>query len=200
MDLAEGAEAVVYARRVIEAALSRRQLPNHPSHGVFGDKGACFVTLRTVPDDELRGCIGYTEAIMPLGECIQQCAVSAAFHDPRFPPVTSDEFPSIAVEVSVLTPAHEMYVKNRGGLPAEIIIGRDGLIVEYGAFKGLLLPQVPVEQGWNTKQFLDHTCVKAGLPPDAWMKSDKVKVYSFTAQVFDETAPGGKVKKRDLFR
>jgi AmmeMemoRadiSam system protein A len=111
---------------------------------------------------------------------VAETAQSAAFDDPRFPPVTPEEAPHLIVEISVLSPL-------RAIRPEEVVTGVHGLIVTQGGRRGLLLPQVPLEWNWNRETFLSQTCLKAGLPPDAWMQD--VDLQSFTADVFGDEAP-----------
>jgi AmmeMemoRadiSam system protein A len=133
-----------------------------------------FVTLKEGGD--LRGCIGHIEALSPLIETVADMAQAAALEDPRFQPVSADEEPDIDIEISVLSP-----IEPCPDLEA-IEIGRHGLIVSQGPYRGLLLPQVPVEWGWDRETFLRHTCQKAGLAPDAYLRG--AKVYWFEAEVF----------------
>ncbi len=149
--------------------------PEEGARGTLSAPGAAFVTL--TKNGRLRGCIGYTEAVAPLFKVVQECAVAAATEDPRFPPVSSNELPSLRIEISVLTPLVPI-------LPEEVEVGRHGLMVSQGGMRGLLLPQVPVEWGWDRETFLDQTCVKAGLPPSAWRHGATLR--SFTAEVFGE--------------
>ena len=137
-----------------------------------------FVTLKK--DGRLRGCIGYLQGMKPLFEAVMDNTLSAAVKDPRFPPVKADEEPKLHIDISVLTPVRR--VKDID----EIEVGRDGLIISRGFRRGTLLPQVPVEYGWDRKTFLEHTCTKAGLPKDAYQKSD-TKIERYGAQVFGET-------------
>lgn len=136
-----------------------------------------FVTL--TQDGQLRGCIGFTESDDPLPAVIQEAAIAAATRDPRFPPVSATELSELAIEISVLTLPEP--VPNI----AAIKVGRHGLIVEKDWNRGLLLPQVPVEWGWDREEFLAHTCEKAGLPLTAWQDPD-TKIYWFEAIVFRE--------------
>jgi len=159
---------------------------------ILEEKSGVFVTLHTYPAHHLRGCIGYPEPLAPLYDALFDSAISAATRDPRFPPVSEEEIESLIVEVSVLTKPEIITVKNPKDYPEKIKIGSDGLIVERGFFKGLLLPQVPVEWKWNTKEFLRHTCAKAGLEPDAWLDL-QTKIYKFSSIIFSEVKPGGEV-------
>jgi uncharacterized protein len=140
------------------------------------DHSGAFVTLNV--HHELRGCIGYPGSTKRLDEVIGHCAVAAATEDPRFPPVTASELPELEVEISVLTPI--VPVKD----VSEIEVGRDGLVLQEGFRKGLLLPQVATEHNWDRDTFLSHTCLKAGLRPDAWRNG--AKIFRFQAEVFGE--------------
>jgi len=136
-----------------------------------------FVTIRK--KGQLRGCIGYPEPERPLLDVVEHCAVSAAISDPRFPPLTAAEWGDVDLELSVLGPIEPV------DHISEVVIGHDGLIVEFGRRRGLLLPQVAVEWKWNAEEFAAQTCIKAGLPPDAWQKG--AKLFKFEAEVFAET-------------
>src|SRR3954451_15216089 len=135
-----------------------------------------FVTLQT--NGNLRGCIGHIEPTEPLGTVVPRCAVAACSTDPRFPPLAPEELDAIDIEISLLGPLQPI------AGPQDIVIGRDGLVVERGWQRGLLLPQVATEWNWNADTFLAHTCRKAGLPPDAWNKG--AKLWRFEAEVFAE--------------
>lgn len=137
-----------------------------------------FVTLRT-RDGALRGCIGSIHPVAPLYQAIATSAINAAFRDPRFYPLERDELDVVEIEISVMGPIE------RVARPEEIVVGRDGLIVSRGRYAGLLLPQVATEYGWERDTFLSQTCVKAGLPPDAWRSSD-CRIEKFSAEVFGE--------------
>jgi uncharacterized protein (TIGR00296 family) len=153
-----------------------------------------FVTLDL--QDELRGCIGFP---MPkkLDEALPDAAIAAATQDPRFPPVKSAELDKITFEVTVLTPPVELKVDDPLQLPSRIKVGKDGLIVKQGYHAGLLLPQVPVEYGWNQEEFLDFTCQKAGLPSNCW-KDTQTKIFSFEGIIFKEEIPKGRVVRKEL--
>lgn len=165
------------ARKTIETKLLNRteKKKDYPA-GLNRPCGA-FVTLKK--NGELRGCIGTLSFSRPLYQVIETMSIQAAFHDPRFSPLTADELNDLLIEISVLSPFTE--VKNI----KEIEVGKHGLLVVREPYRGLLLPQVPVEQGWDLMEFLDHTCLKAGLPPSAWRDSS-VKLFKFTGQVFSE--------------
>jgi AmmeMemoRadiSam system protein A len=140
------------------------------------ERGA-FVTLKR--EGQLRGCLGYVEGIMPLIEAVAENAGAAALRDPRFPEVRPEELPQIKLEVSALTPL--VLVENTD----DIEVGSHGLMVCLGPNRGLLLPQVPEEYGWEREEFLSQTCRKAGLPAGAW-KGPTTDIYSFEAEVFGE--------------
>lgn len=162
-------------------------------------KAGVFVTLETYPVKDLRGCIGFPEPIMPLYEATARAAISAAFGDPRFPPLLEDECEKIIIEVSILTPPEPINIEKPQDYLSEVEIGKHGLIVEKGRYKGLLLPQVPVDQGWDVEEFLCCTCQKAGLMADAWFDAG-TKVYRFAGIVFMEKSPGGEVVEKTLKR
>jgi AmmeMemoRadiSam system protein A len=146
-----------------------------------------FVTLRKA--GELRGCIGYTAPRAPLAEAVRDNAINAATRDPRFPPVTVDELPEIRIEVSALQHGDSPdtpFIRLKD--VSEIVLGRDGLYLEHAGRRGggLLLPQVPIEQGWDRDQFLEAICTKAGALPGAWARPGVV-LYRFSAQIFVES-------------
>ena len=149
----------------------------------FSDPQGVFVSLYV--KDALIGCIGFPEPSAALWESVIEAAKGAAFEDPRFPPITNEQFKTMRVELSVLTLPEEISVKDPSEYPSKVRIGKDGLVVrdEFGA--GLLLPQVAVEWEWDSKKFLDETCRKAGLSPSCW-NNMKRNVYKFQAQVFIE--------------
>lgn len=193
----EGKLAVRIARRVVEGHVKREKpaLPEVPDS--FRKNSGVFVTLTTYPSDDLRGCIGYPEPVMPLIDALKDAAVSACSRDPRFPPVRPEELPRIRVEVSLLTPPEEIKVKKPKEYVQHVRVGEDGLIIQRGFARGLLLPQVPVEWGWDAEEFLCQCCLKAGLMPDAWLQ-EGTKVFRFQAEVFSEERPGGEVRRRSL--
>lgn len=158
-----------------------------------------FVTI-SIPvhgEKELRGCIGYPYPTSPLVEAVIDSAVNAATEDPRFEPLTLEELGTVVFEVSVLTPPETVAVSNPKEYLSKIKVGEDGLIIERGPYKGLLLPQVPVEWGWCEEEFLCQCCMKAGLPPDTWLTKD-AKIYKFNAIIFDEETPNGEIKRINL--
>jgi AmmeMemoRadiSam system protein A len=151
--------------------------PRVPRSGCLARPGGAFVTIRLKGD--LRGCIGYIESPLPLANVVAEVALKSATQDPRFPPLTAPEIEEAVIEVSILSPLQR--VKDIG----EIRIGVHGLLLELGARRGLLLPQVAMEYGWNTAEFLDNTCRKAGLASGSW-KAPGAKLSMFTAEVCNE--------------
>ncbi len=193
----DGKAAVKLARAVIEKHLGSKGIDMPDLTPLFSDRYGVFVTLNTYPRRELRGCIGYTEPIMPLKDAINDVAKSASTRDSRFPPVKLTEMGSIIIDVTILTPPKELSYRSADELIGKVVIGRDGLIASRGPFMGLLLPQVPVEWNWDVEEFLSHTCYKAGLPPDAWRDGD-VKFKVFSGHVFGELKPGGDIERMEL--
>jgi len=177
LDRLERRELLSLARRALEAHFAGDEPPEltNPSRRLRQKRGA-FVTLTR--RGNLRGCIGYIHVERPLWRVVREMAVAAATGDPRFAPVRADELAELHLEISVLSPIEPL------GDPADVVVGRHGLIVRREGRSGLLLPQVPVEQGWNREEFLDHTCLKAGLEAGCWREG--AELYCFTAQVFGE--------------
>jgi len=164
------------ARAALEAgAPVRQRIGGGPAAGSV----SVFVTLRR--GGELRGCIGVLEDQGPIETAVEHCALSAS-RDPRFSPLRRDELPDVRIEISVLGEWRPI----EG--PGEVAPGRDGLFVTRDLHRGLLLPQVAVEQEWGAEEFLEQTCMKAGLPPDAWKRGASVR--AFTAEVFSEPEAG----------
>jgi uncharacterized protein (TIGR00296 family) len=145
------------------------------------EKLGVFVTLNK--RNNLRGCIGYAEPIKSAIEATIDVSVAAAVNDPRFPKVTLDEFEKLDLEVTVLTKPEMIIVAHPDQYFDEIEIGRDGLIVQKGYSRGLLLPQVATENKFDTEMFLEHTCMKAGISADSWM-DESCDVYKFQGQIF----------------
>ncbi|MDO8647371.1 MAG: TIGR00296 family protein [Candidatus Diapherotrites archaeon] len=188
---------VALSRKSISFFFEKRSLRSEiPSNSFLNEKLGVFVTLSSFPEKELRGCIGFAMPVIPLGKAVVTAALAAAFEDPRFEPLQKQELSRIVVEVSVLSKPQKFNAPN-SQLPLRIIVGKHGLIVSDGFQSGLLLPQVPVEWGWSSLQFLEQCCLKAGLPKNAW-KSESVKVEFFEAQVFGEERPEGKVVEEKL--
>ncbi len=177
LSVEQRARLLEVARQSINALVAGDEPPDiHADDPALRRVQGAFVTLKE--HGELRGCIGHIEGVLPLIETVAQMAEAAALQDPRFPPVQAREIGDLEIEISVMSPLIEV------GDVGEIEIGRDGLVISKGYHRGLLLPQVPVEWGWDRDEFLCHTCTKAGLPEDAW-RGD-VLIERFEAEVFGE--------------
>ncbi len=174
----EKAYLLKLARNTVEAAVKKQKEPDaSDAPAKLKEKGAAFVTIKK--NGELRGCIGHIIAYMPLVDCIKSVGASAALQDPRFPPMKPDELAKVEVEVSVLTPPEKVNDLEK------IVVGKHGLIMKNGTNQGVLLPQVPVEWGWEKETFLKQTCHKAGLSQNCY-KDPKTEIYAFEAIVFNE--------------
>jgi AmmeMemoRadiSam system protein A len=174
---ADKARLLRIARETLTAHLTGGTTPDYAvdEPGLMQEVAA-FVTLRR-RDGELRGCIGRVEVSEPLFRTVQECAVSAAVNDYRFPPVTAPELDDLVIEISALSPFR--LIKS----PEEIVVGQHGLLIRKGFHVGLLLPQVAGDRNWSRGQFLDAICAKAGLPANGWRGAD---LYVFGAEVFEE--------------
>lgn len=195
LTLEEGREIVQLARSTLDAHVSGSSLKIRSwDTGCLSQTRGVFVTLNISREGSqiLRGCIGFPYPVKKLGEAVQEATIAAASEDPRFEPVAPSELDSMVVEVSVLTVPEVLQAERRQDLPSRIRIGKDGLIVSGYGTSGLLLPQVATEFGLAQDDFLTQTCLKAGLPPDAWLDS-RTQVQSFQAEIFAERSPGGEV-------
>lgn len=190
MDLTQGEKLVKFARQSVSSYFSKQEIKPLEE---FKEKTGVFVTILTLKN-ELRGCIGFPESNIPLGEAIIKAARYAAFSDPRFIPLKQEELDKILFEVSILTKPELIEVKDPNEYPKKIEIGKDGLIIETKPFKGLLLPHVAVEQKWNSEQFLNHTCLKASLLEETW-KEGSCDIYKFQTEMFKEKTSNGPVIK-----
>jgi AmmeMemoRadiSam system protein A len=141
-------------------------------------KTGLFVTLNKF--QQLRGCIGYTEGIKPLQRAMEAMSIAAAFEDPRFPPVEKDEIEDLDIEISILSPLQTISDTK------QIEIGTHGIILEQGLMRGLLLPQVATNYNWDVQTFLEQTCLKAGLPADAW-REESTQIQIFSADIFSDS-------------
>ncbi|MBN2498219.1 MAG: AmmeMemoRadiSam system protein A [Deltaproteobacteria bacterium] len=178
----ERVELLSLARETIRKKITKGRLePLEPPSGKLARPCGAFVSLHKRGD--LRGCIGTFVSSRPLQDTVAEMAISAATRDPRFPPVTEPELAEIDVEISVLSPLREI------DDPADIEVGRHGIYISRGLRSGVLLPQVATEYGWDRETFLQHTCLKAGLPPDAWRELG-TKIELFEAEVFGEKERG----------
>ena len=143
-------------------------------------ENGAFVTLHK--QGQLRGCIGYIQAFMPLDQAVAELAVKAAFEDPRFPSMQEKELDEVDIEISVMTLLEPIDDTDK------IIVGEHGLYIKNGLHSGLLLPQVATQYKWDRETFLQQTCVKAGLPQDTWKETD-TEIFTFTAEIFSEESP-----------
>jgi AmmeMemoRadiSam system protein A len=171
----ERATLLKLAHESIFSALEHREISLDPPSPHFSEPRGAFTTIYY--QGQLRGCVGYVLAVISLYRTVAETARAAAFEDSRFPPVTLAEAPALEVSLSILSPL-------RAVQPEEVEIGVHGLVVSYGGRRGLLLPQVPVEHGWDRLTFIEQTCQKAGLPRDAWKNGATLEV--FTAEVFGD--------------
>ena len=199
--LEEGKLLVKLARTAVEEYLKKHRrirVPEGMPEKLMQPCGV-FVTINKIENGQkdLRGCIGYPYPTNPLAEAVIDSAISSATSDPRFYPLSLDELDNVVFEVSVLTPPQLIEVEKPIDYPSKIKIGQDGLIIEKGFYKGLLLPQVPVEWGWDEEEFLCQCCIKAGLPPDCWLMKG-TRVYKFQAIIFEEESPGGEIKRKSI--
>jgi len=204
LSVEDGIFLVKLARKALEKKILEDVVveppENTPKH--LFRPGMTFTTLELVAPDgshTLRGCIGFLHPVYSLVESTIRSAIEAALNDPRFPPVAPDELDSIVVEVTVLSMPEEIVVEDRWDLPRSIVIGRDGLVVERGFYKGTLLPVVPIEYCWDEETFLAETCLKAGLSPDCWLDA-KTRVYRYEGRAFKEVKPRGEVVELDMKR
>jgi uncharacterized protein (TIGR00296 family) len=194
----DGKILVKLARKAIEeyVANGRKYVPPEEIKSRFSEKAGVFVTINRVVGEEreLRGCIGFPEAILPLYEAVIEAAIAAATEDPRFEPLKKSELDKILVEVSVLTPLELIKVDSPLQYPEKIKVGEDGLMLRWRWGSGLLLPQVAVEYGWDAREFLENLCLKAGITPDSWLRKD-VKIYKFQCLIWEEKGNGEIVRK-----
>ena len=201
LSLEEGKFLINLARDAVEEYLENGKTlkPPKDTPKKMSERCGVFVTINSIKrgKKELRGCIGYPYPTSPLVDAVIDSAINAATEDPRFYPISLDELGKVVFEVSVLTPPEAVKADNPMEYIKKIKVGEDGLIVERGPYKGLLLPQVPVEWGWCEEEFLCQCCVKAGLPPDSWLTKD-AKISKFKAIIFEEETPLGEVKRLSL--
>ncbi len=183
-------DVVLFARSVVEAEVLGTDVRYVPE-GWSSDPVGAFVTLNVYPSGELRGCIGYPMPVMSLEETISESG-RASCHDPRFHPLSVEELDGVTVEVTLLTTPQIVTYSTPSELVDSIVVGRDGLMIEMMGHRGLLLPQVPVEWGWDAETFLDQLCVKAGLHHGAW-KLPAARIWSFQGEIWAETSPRGEI-------
>jgi len=192
----DGKFLVRLARKTVDEYVTQKKKPETPedTSDQLRLKSGVFVTLNSISENQvsLRGCIGRPYPTQPLVEATIDSSVDSAVNDPRFSPVTPAELDKIIIDLSVLTPPKKIEYTKPEELLNLVTVGRDGLIAARGMWRGLLLPQVPVDWNWNTQEFLEHTCNKAGLPENAW-KDTETEFMSFQAEIFGEENPRGNI-------
>ncbi|MHB1830563.1 MAG: TIGR00296 family protein [Candidatus Micrarchaeaceae archaeon] len=198
--LEDGITLVKAARSAIELHIksprfNRKIIERHISR--FGAPSGVFVTIGHYPTMTLRGCIGFPNPSGPLNRQLVDAAIAASSEDARFAPVSHLELEEIVIEISILTNPEEISQKTEKGRLGEVKVGRDGLMIRYGFRSGILLPEVPIQEGWSKEEFLQNVCMKAGLSADAW-KRPEIELYKFTAKVFREKEPSGMVEELQL--
>ncbi|MEZ0247694.1 MAG: TIGR00296 family protein [Thermoproteus sp.] len=199
--LDEGAFLVRLARRAVEEYLARGVIiepPPETPKRLLEDSYGVFTTIERLAGGrlELRGCIGYPEGYRNVAYATIYSAVAACCQDPRFPAMTLEEVDEVVFEVSVLSPLRLLPPRPKEYL-SSVEVGRHGIVIKKGFYSGLLLPQVPVEECWDSEEFLSNGCLKAWLHADCWL-DERTKVYVFEAQLFKERAPRGEIYERDL--
>lgn len=168
------------ARRAIYSAILENRIPDFPAFPAsLSEPRGAFVSLYLA--GALRGCVGQVENPGPLADVVARSAINAALYDSRFARIRAEEVPTLDIEISVLTSPERILLD-------AIVAGRHGLMVVRGSFRGLLLPQVATERKWSGQRLLEETCVKAGLPRDAW-RDPATEVFGFTAEIFSEKGP-----------
>ena len=192
----DGNFLVKLARKTVDEYVTQKRKTEPPKDTPehLKEKSGVFVTLNSTTGNRvsLRGCIGRPYPSQPLVEAVIDSSIDSAVNDPRFPKVSPKELDTIIVDLSVLTPPKKIEYSKPEELLDLVKVGRDGLIAVQGMWKGLLLPQVPVDWKWNTLEYLEHTCNKAGLPVDAW-KDPETEFMSFQAEIFGEANPRGNI-------
>ena len=195
LTVAEGTELVRLARTAVELYLKNGKIIN--STNKSNKKAGIFVTLYQLDTSNskknLRGCIGYTVPSWNIHDTVVAAAINAATEDPRFIALGQEELDKVIFEVSVLTKPIPIQIDNTQAFLSEIVIGRDGLILESNYGSGLFLPQVPVEQRWTINEYLTNLCYKAGAPVDTWKLPDS-KLYKFHTMVFREKLPNREIR------
>lgn len=174
----EGLELLKIARRAIDNHLNAAtDVPEQSEAAALNRETGCFVTIEM--DGQLRGCIGTFTSQLPLQQEVRQMAVAAATGDPRFYAMTCDDIGCYTLDISILSPLEKISDTNL------IEVGTHGIYLENNYSRGVLLPQVATEYGWDRQTFIEQTCVKAGLPTDAW-QSPQTDIYTFTAQIVSD--------------
>jgi uncharacterized protein len=190
----EGIDLVRLARESVESFIKNKKIIN--STTISNKKAGVFVTIYHVnnigDEKNLRGCIGYVFPSNNIYNSVIAAAINAATEDPRFMAISEKELNEVIFEVSVLTKPSLIQIEDTDESIKKIVIGRDGLLLESRYGSGLFLPQVPVEQKWNNRDYLSNLCYKAGAPSDAWMLDDS-KLYTFSSLIFRERLPNSEI-------
>jgi len=195
----EGIDLVRLARKSVESFIKNKKIiiSNFNSN----KKAGVFVTIYHVnkmsDEKNLRGCVGYVSPLNNIYNSVIAAAINAATEDPRFIAISEKELNEVIFEVSVLTKPSLIQIENTDESIKKIVIGRDGLLLETRYGSGLFLPQVPVEQKWNNREYLSNLCYKAGAPSDAWLLDDS-KLYTFCSLIFRERLPNSEIIAENL--
>ena len=194
IDLVQAEKLIGLARQsILDFFENKKTEASDEIKSEFSKKTGCFVSLYI--GKSLIGCIGYSDPVFPLYKAVIKSAKAAAFEDPRFPPMKKEQMKDLRIELSVLTEPEELEAEKPEDYLNKFNIGVDGLIIKDDFGSGLLLPQVAIEWGWDKEEFLNQTCVKAGLGPECW-KDMRRRIYKFQAQVYVED--NGKVIKKNI--
>jgi AmmeMemoRadiSam system protein A len=178
LDTHEKQALLAIARQAVhQGVLTGQEYIEPREEKVLNQRNGCFVTIKQ--HGKLRGCIGNFQSELPLFREVARMALASATRDPRFYPMKEADLDSFSIEISVLSPLRKAESLD------EIQVGKHGIYIEKGFYRGVLLPQVATEHGWDRATFLKQTCVKAGLPTNAW-EADDAEIYIFSAQVFGE--------------
>jgi uncharacterized protein len=194
ISIQEGTELVRLARTSVEAYIKNKKIFSIEKNS--NKKAGVFVTLyyinKTNDEKNLRGCIGSVFPTQNIYHSVIAAAINAATEDPRFIAINEKELDDVIFEVSVLTKPSLIRLDNTDASLSKIVIGRDGLMLESRYGSGLFLPQVPVEQKWNARDYLSNLCYKTGAPSDAWLLPDS-KLYTFCSLIFREKLPNREI-------
>ncbi|HEX2306074.1 MAG TPA: TIGR00296 family protein [Nitrososphaeraceae archaeon] len=197
--LREGTQLVKLARTAVVSFIKNKKIINFTNNS--NRKAGVFVTIYHVnnmnTEKNLRGCIGYVFPPQNIYDSVIAAAINAATEDPRFIAISEKELDDLIFEVSVLSKPALIQVENTDVSLGNIVIGKDGLILESRYGSGLFLPQVPVEQKWNIREYITNLCFKAGAPSDAWLLPDS-KVYTFSSLIFREKLPNRQIYPENI--
>ena len=185
----QGENLVKMARKVVEDKFfdKKRDIPEWFTKGFQENRGV-FTTIRTSPESELRGCTGFPLPTQSLWKALIKSALQSAFSDNRFPPLSIHELEMVTFEVTILTTPERLIVRSPEEYINTIEIGKDGILIRFGVYSGILLPQVPLKEKWDVEAFLNAVCYKALLPLDSW-RNLKTEIYRFQGKTFGEKYP-----------